>query len=78
MPNYGCDNGRTHDFVYAPDLATALDKCRAVQPAAYPDFCYVIGDAKAHPADAEQCPTLHGAWRAAQGCCNFKGSKSCP
>ncbi|RKH67691.1 hypothetical protein D7V93_02435 [Corallococcus llansteffanensis] len=78
LPGYGCNNGRTSAYVVAADLNAAIGACRAVQPAAYSDFCYVIDAAGATPTDVTQCSAAAGSWRAGNNCCNFKGSLSCP
>lgn len=78
LPGYGCNNGRTHTFVDAFDMASAITKCHAVQSSQYPDFCYVIDSAGTAATDAAQCGSAAGSWRPKNSCCNFKGTLSCP
>ena len=78
MAGYGCDNGRNHGFVTAPDMTSANSACRTIQPATYPDFCYVIDSNGAAPTDPTQCAAAGGSWRSGNNCCNFMGTLSCP
>ncbi len=78
LPGFGCDNGRSHADVTAPDMATAIATCHAVQPPDRPDFCYVIDASGAAATDASECTAAPASWRPGNNCCNFFGTLSCP
>lgn len=78
LPGYGCNNGRSSKSILAADLTTAISACRAAQPAAYSDFCYVLDEPGATQSDVFQCAEASGSWRTGNSCCNFMGTLSCP
>jgi hypothetical protein len=78
LPDFGCDNGRTHADITAPDMTTAIATCHAVQPPDRPDFCYVIDRNGAAATDESECTAASASWRPGNDCCNFFGTLSCP
>ncbi|HEX3479666.1 MAG TPA: hypothetical protein VHT91_31800 [Kofleriaceae bacterium] len=78
LPNFGCDNGRTHADITAPGMTTAIATCHVVQPPDRPDSCYVIDASGAAAADESDCTAASASWRSGNSCCNFFGTLSCP
>jgi hypothetical protein len=78
LPGFGCDNGRGHVDVFAGNMQTAIDLCRASQPSNLPDFCYVLVPQGGTSTDASLCQLFGGSWRPGTSCCNFFGTISCP
>jgi hypothetical protein len=75
LPGYGCNNGRNHAWVTAPDMSSAIAACHTAQLPGYTDFCYVADYSGIAPTDPTECT---GSWRPGSACCNFEGSLSCP
>jgi hypothetical protein len=73
----GCNSGRTHALVTAPDMTSAIAACHSAQAPVYSDFCYVIDSDGGTSQDSAECSSANASWRA-NGCCNFKGTLSCP